>query len=480
MRKPLIAGTWYPDNAQQIEELFSPWAERPQKDLRPSALILPHAGYAFSGSIAAEACSRVDPEQYKKIIILAPSHTHSFTGSVSVEPAGEVETPFGPVRFSPQLHEALSSLPNALFIPEAHKREHSIDIQLPLLKRFFPQCEVGALITGDFVHARNTEDARKKTAQALRSLFDRETLVVVSTDFTHYGKRFGYLPFTDNIPANMEDLDRRAYEAFAVNDPEIFLDFMRYTRATVCGASALLLLLETLPAEAEFTRIDYANSGMLTGDWGNCVGYTATAVTADWSLSPEKSPSRQGTAPISCRTGRLLPILARRHLRRQFGLPVNDTLPSLDSGMFSELQQHRAVFVTLTIRGRLRGCIGELLPMRPLWSAVTGRSVSAAFEDPRFSKLSREELDHVSIEVSVLTPPVPISSAQEIVLGRHGVILQKRGRQAVFLPQVAAEQGWDLKTMLSHLAVKAGLSPDDWKEGCSFLVFTAQIFHELK
>ena len=480
MRKPLIAGTWYPDNAQQIEGLFSPWTERPQRDMRPAALILPHAGYAYSGAIAAEACSRVDPRQYKKIVILAPSHTHAFAGAVSVEPAGEVETPFGPACFSAGLHEALASLPHATFIPEAHRREHSIDIQLPLLRRFFPQCEMGALITGDFIHARNTEVPCKEVARALNALFDRETLVVVSTDFTHYGKGFGFQPFTEDIPQNMEDLDRRAYEAFATGDPEIFRDFMRFTRTTVCGASAMLLLLEALPRDARFTRIDYASSGLQTGDWSRCVGYTAAAVQADWDLPPEKAPAQQGAASISFRTGRLLPALARRQLRRQFSLPVNEPLPSLDAAMFTELQQKRAVFVTLNIRGRLRGCIGELLPMRPLWSSVVGRAVSAAFEDPRFPKLSREELDQVDIEVSVLTPPVPVASSSEIVLGRHGVILQKRGRQAVFLPQVAVEQRWDLETMLAHLSVKAGLSPDDWKEGCSFLVFTAQIFHERK
>jgi len=480
MRKPLIAGTWYPDDAEKTEEYFGPWTERPRRDLRPAALILPHAGYAYSGEIAAEACSRVDPAPYKKIVIMAPSHTHSFAGAVSIEPEGEVETPFGPVRFSHELHEALASLPNATFIPGAHKREHSIDIQLPLLRRFFPQCEMGAFITGDLIHAKNTEGVRKNIAAALRALLDGETLVVVSTDFTHYGKNFGFLPFTENIPENMEDLDRRAFAAFAANDPSVFLDFIRYTKATVCGASAMLLLLEALPAEARFTRIDYANSGMRTHDWDHCVGYTAGAVEADWKLPPRKKSSVQEPVPVTCRTGRMLPTLARRRLLRYFGMPVNGVLPALDTDMFKELQQKRAVFVTLNIRGRLRGCIGELLPMRPLWSAVVGRAVSAAFEDPRFPELSREELDSVDIEVSVLTPPVPVSSFRDIAVGRHGVILQKNGRQSVFLPQVAVEQGWDLKTMLSHLSVKAGLSQDDWREGCSFMVFTAQVFHELK
>ncbi|MBR4424217.1 MAG: AmmeMemoRadiSam system protein B, partial [Mailhella sp.] len=366
MRKPHIAGTWYPDDAGKLEHIFSPWVERPPRDMRPSALILPHAGYAYSGDIAAEACSHADPSAYRRIIILAPSHRMAFPGKVSVEPAGEVETPFGPAEFSRELHERLLTLPCATHISEAHPAEHSIAIQLPLLKRFFPQCVFGGLLVGDLIRAGDAaEKQRGALAQALHDLFDEETLVVVSSDFTHYGKSFGYVPFTEQIPRNMQDLDRRAWEAFAANSPDIFADFMRRTRTTVCGASCMLLLLEALPEQARFTRIDYANSGMKTGDFDHCVGYTAGAVETDWSLPRKNAASDPGSAPISYQTGRLLPMLARRQLRRQFGLPCNELLPHVDAGMLIELQRRRATFVTLSIKGRLRGCIGDILPQRP-------------------------------------------------------------------------------------------------------------------
>jgi AmmeMemoRadiSam system protein A len=217
---------------------------------------------------------------------------------------------------------------------------------------------------------------------------------------------------------------------------------------------------------------------MKTGDYGHCVGYTAAAVETDWSLPRKTMSATQSAIPVSLQTGRILPMLARRQLRRHFGLPCNASLPAIDSAMFLELQRQRAVFVTLNLQGRLRGCIGDILPQRALWNSVTARAMSAAFEDHRFRKLSQEELDKVDIEVSVLTPPVPIASANEIIIGRHGVILQKNGRGAVFLPQVAPEQGWDVPTMLMHLSLKAGLSADAWRDGCQFFVFTAQVFHE--
>ncbi|MBP3730045.1 MAG: AmmeMemoRadiSam system protein B [Mailhella sp.] len=479
MRKPNIAGTWYPEDPRQIESLFSPWTERPAKDLHPAALILPHAGYAYSGEIAAEACSHVFPGQYKKIIILAPSHRMAFSGVVSVEPCGEVETPFGPAVFGRELHERLHSLPHATCFADAHAAEHSIDIQLPLLRRFFPECQFGALLVGDFIYAGgNAAKQMEEIASALRAMLDKETLLVISTDFTHYGKNFAYTPFTEHIPRNMEELDRRVWEAFASGRTDIFCDFIRHTQATVCGASAMLLLLQLLPGQATFTRIDYANSGLKTGDWTHCVGYTAAAVSADWTAPLKTEPELHGNTPVSLQTGRILPMLARRQLQKKFGKPCNEFLPFFDKSTFFELQQKRAVFVTLTMQKRLRGCIGEVLPMRPLWQAVTARAISAAFEDSRFEQLRPEELGKTEIEVSVLTPPEAISSYREIVIGRHGVILQKNGRGAVFLPQVAPEQGWDVPTMLAHLSLKAGLPADAWKSGCQFFVFTAQVFHE--
>jgi AmmeMemoRadiSam system protein A len=137
-------------------------------------------------------------------------------------------------------------------------------------------------------------------------------------------------------------------------------------------------------------------------------------------------------------------------------------------------------FVTLNDRatGALRGCIGEILPMRPLVDAVVERAVDSALHDPRFMPVTERELGGIRVEVSALTPPKPVASWRDIVLGRDGMTLEKDGAFAVFLPQVAPEQGWDLETTLSYLSRKAGLSADAWRDGAKFETFQAEVFHE--
>ncbi len=140
------------------------------------------------------------------------------------------------------------------------------------------------------------------------------------------------------------------------------------------------------------------------------------------------------------------------------------------------LGDHRGAFVTLTRDGRLRGCIGYIEGIKPLVQAVADNGRSAAVADPRFPPVTPRELADICIEISALTPLTPVSGPEEIIIGRHGVILAKQGRRAVFLPQVASEQGWDRDTTLTHLALKAGLEPDSWRQGADFLVFEAEVF----
>ena len=144
------------------------------------------------------------------------------------------------------------------------------------------------------------------------------------------------------------------------------------------------------------------------------------------------------------------------------------------------MKQVFGAFVTLHENGDLRGCIGEIFPRRPLCEAVMDQALNSAFEDPRFSPVVAAEVPKLHVEISALTPPVPVNSWQDIIIGKHGMVLSKNGRSAVFLPQVAPEQGWDLPTTLTHLSMKAGLPPDAWKEGASYVVFEAIVFHEEK
>ena len=402
MRVPRIAGSWYPNSAEEILRLVE--AKKPTGPAldRPAALIVPHAGYAYSGGVAARAFARLPTNAYDRVIILAPSHRVAMRRTFSVEPAVDVATPFGTVKFSQALHDKLAALPGARFVAEAHPVEHAIDIELPLVRHYLPDCEVAAAVVGQWDCA-SASDAQELAdfAAAFRRLLDPRTLVVVSSDFTHYGRDFGYVPFAEDVKTRLPALDKAMFEKLSANDNRIWSEALRETGATICGASCLHLLLAALPASARFERLEYATSGDRTGDWTHVVGYTSGAVYADWT-EPLKSLAASTSAPggLSAAAGRML----------------------------LEVAEH---------------------------------SLKAALR----------------YEVSVLTEPTPVKGPGDIVIGRDGVILSKRGRRAVFLPQVAPEQGWDVPTMLKYLSLKAGLAADDWKSGAAFETFRAQVFN---
>ncbi len=488
MRTPAIAGYWYPDDPKTLEGFLDTWkSPEPPLASPPAVLLVPHAGYAYSGQLAAAAYSRLPAQAYDQAILLAPSHHAALAGQVSVEPAGEVATPLGPVLFDGALHKALRSLPGAVCLASAHAREHSLDIQLPLIRRFLPNCVLGGLLVGQ--QNLHTPEGRKRLAALagdLHKLLTPRTLLIISTDFTHYGTSFGYVPFTTDIERNLRTLDDTVFQAFSSGDPWRFDAVMRQTRATVCGAAAMLLTLACLPEKAVFTRLAYTTSGKLTGMWDQSVSYLTAVVHADWQQPAKPLEVPDQPADVSCpqdgalsaAAGSELLHLARKSVRAAVMQdPEPDPDIELSPAALRELSACRGAFVTLNRHGQLRGCIGEIVPARPLYRVVIDRARSAALEDPRFYPVSPAELDDLDVEVSVLTPPRPVASTDEILLGTHGVILQKRGRAAVFLPQVATEQGWDKETLLTQLARKAGLAPDDWKNDASFMVFTAQILH---
>ncbi len=476
MRTPRIAGAWYPDSAEKILRIVEDGTKLLSKLRHPAAIVVPHAGYAYSGAVAARAFARVPAEEYDRVIIFAPSHRVALGRTFSVEPAGEVATPFGPVEFSGEIHDALAELPGARYTPEAHPYEHAIDIQLPLVKHYLPKCKVGAAIVGQW-DSRSAADrqALVSFAAAFRKMLTPRTLVVISTDFTHYGRDFGYVPFKDDVKSRLPSLDAEMFEALKKNDNGEWSEALHRTGATVCGAACLHLLLAALPKSARFEKLEYATSADKTGDWSHVVGYTSAAVYANWE-EPMKELKEESKGSLSAAAGKVLVGVAHASMRKAVTHAKDVVEPEISAQVMRELKRPCGAFVTLTERGMLRGCIGMIMSSKPVVETVREMAVSAALQDPRFSPVREDELSSIDLEVSVLTEPTPVSGPEEIAAGRDGVILRKRGRSAVFLPQVATEQNWDVPTMLMHLSVKAGLDPDAWRSGATFQTFRAQIF----
>jgi len=316
-------------------------------------------------------------------------------------------------------------------------------------------------------------------AAAFKELLDDRTLVVASSDFTHYGANYGYLPFTNDVQRKIETLDMGIFDLFARKDLPGFLKRLDETGATVCGRDPLAFLLAMLPGDAKIERTAYETSGKLTHDTRNSVSYIGALVTGAWSKPASQARSEATAAEkISDEDcGRLL-VWAREAITEAFKSGERRAALREPAALTAGLCAVRGGFVTLHKRGELRGCIGEIVPRREIWKVVREQALNAAFHDPRFEPLTEQELSMIDIEISMLTPPRPVASWRDIVIGTHGMVLTKGGRSAVFLPQVAPEQGWGIEETLTHLAMKAGLAPEAWREGAEYLVFEAQVIHE--
>jgi len=466
-----LAGSWYPDNPGVLRSEISAFLSAAPPASLPgpiSALILPHAGYRYSGVVAAAGIRLLEKNAFRRVVVLGPTHQFKLPDAAIVPDASHVRTVLGDIPLDTKQLERLRRTPG--FFSDAHKSlgEHSVEIHLPMLQMALGEFELVPVIVGQL-----SEKGAKLLASGLRPMLDAKTLLIVSSDFTHYGLSFGYVPFTEDIPQKLKELDFGAFDLIQQKNPTGFRDYIRKTGATICGQDAIRVLLNLLGETQSVERLQYQTSVDVTGDDHESVSYLAAAVSGAWGhAGSEPAPEPSGLSAADR-------FALLRLARETIGLRLNPLSEiSSDEPDRPALQRPSGAFVTLHYRGELRGCIGEIVARRPLIEAVAELAVSSAFEDPRFRPLTLEEWPEVTIEISVLTPPRAVDSWEEIEIGRHGVFLHKNGRSAVFLPQVATEQGWDVSTMLSHLARKAGLPPDAWKEGATFEVFEAEVFSE--
>jgi AmmeMemoRadiSam system protein A len=317
----------------------------------------------------------------------------------------------------------------------------------------------------------------EKAGIILRSLVDDETLVIASSDFVHYGPNYGYVPFSENKSEQIKKLDMGAYEHIARLDSKGFLEYKQRMGATICGYVPIAILLSMLSKPAEAHLTSYATSGELTGDFTNSVSYLSIAFSGTWGEYPQVKP-QANNPELTDEDKKQLLTLARSTMVYALRNQRVPQASELDVAISEAMKCSRAAFVTLKKHSRLRGCIGVIFPQRPLYKSVLMNAIHACFNDKRFPQVSEDECEDITIEISALTVPEPVTSPDEIRIGTDGVVLNKDGHSAVFLPQVAPEQGWDVNQMLTQLSLKAQLPADAWKEGASFLVFQAVVFDE--
>lgn len=488
-RPAACAGTWYPGDPQGladgVDRLLAeaaPGTAPPAGQLR--ALLVPHAAYRYSGAVAAAAYRTAQGSAPQRVIVLGPAHRGAFRG-LAIDPVAAYTTPLGRVPLDQAAIQALRRSPLVHAEPAASAPEHSLEVQLPFLQRVLaPGWQllpvlVGALEGQDYARA----------GELLRPYVDGATLVVVSGDFTHYGPRFGYLPFPPDgeVQERLRRLDLGAFERIAARDPEGLRAYARDTGITACALGPTLVLLAMLPADSTLHLLKYATSGALEGDFTHSVSYIAAAVSGPRPASDGAAPT-PGAAPRAAASGPEQPLsqeemdylhrLARQRIAASVAPrgPAEAELDALLAQIPERLRRPAGAFVALRIRGELRGCIGSVEGEQALYRTVLEHAEAAALRDPRFAPVDASELPELELTLSVLSPLRSIASYRDFEPSRHGVVMRWQGRRATYLPEVAAEQGWDREQTLTHLAEKAGLPPDAWRRGAELAVYSTQTY----
>ena len=474
IRQPAVVGQFYHSDPQKlklsIQQFLDGSAEIPME--KPIALIVPHAGFIYSGQICADAYRQVRGRSYDVIVLLGVNHTTPGFRGISLGDYSSFSTPLG----SSPVDEAITS---ALLAEckdcnqnrEVHIREHSIEIQLPFVQSLFPKARIVPAI----IHPPESSMCTRFGAALAKALKNKQALIVISSDLSHY-------PTGEDATR----ADRQTLETIAGLDLTRISSIMRIldlpnldTRA--CGEAAILAGVTTAKALGATRAViaGYANSAdVAVGESSRAVGYGAVVLTSGNAPSNTAVLSRPATPssalPLQNSEKKALLAFARESIQRYL---TTQTVP-LARSFPPRMNFPQGAFVTLKKHGQLRGCIGHMPGDVALGKNVGAMALQAAFGDSRFPPVELGEVKDLEIEISILTPMKPVASFNEIVVGRDGVLMTKAGESAVFLPQVAVENHWDTAEMLDNLCRKAGLGTACWKSDAQFQIFQAEVFSE--
>jgi len=486
-----------------------------------AALIVPHAGYCFSGNVAASAYMAVPKDkQYKRIFLLGPSHHEWLDGASVNTEADYYATPLGQVKVDHETALALTAADSVFrYEPKAHDREHCLEVQLPFLQKRFGDDSVPPIVP--IIISTNDFQKLERIAEALKPYLTEENLFIVSSDFSHYPK------YEDACK-----VDARTGRAVESGDVEQFIAALEENArsgvpglaTSACGELAIATLLMMIDGTYEVKHLMYQNSGDAEeSDRSRVVGYHAFAIvrkaSQEFSLSDEEkrmlkeialtsikdSLRNEGNEKLRMKNEEFAtaqPFAADSNSANTVSATATSTVAN--SSFFTlhpSLKQKCGAFVSLHKHGRLRGCIGHFGEDVPLHEIVAEMARAAAFEDPRFMPVTADELPDIDIEISVLTPMRRIQSLDEFELHRHGIYIRKaviereqsktrlnsaereqarpkvKGyRSGTFLPQVADEVNWTKEEFVSHCAQdKAGIGWDGWRDA-ELYVYEAIVF----
>ena len=452
IRRAAVAGMFYDRDARSLTQTVKTLMEQAggvkiREPIR--ALIVPHAGYAYSGIVAAAGYGQIDPG-VKTVILLGSSHRVALS-QPSIPRVQAYETPLGRI---PLAHVATQLMTggDVTSVIEAHVAEHSLEVQLPFLQV--------ALRDFDIVPILTNQGDPEALASKLAPFVDENTLVVASTDLSHY--------YSYDTAVSLDHICIKAVVSEDLTDMPL---------CQACGKQAMLTLMHLAQKKGwNANLIDYRNSGDTSGNKDRVVGYMTVAYVERKERPTAMSQDFSDEGKMA-----LLKFVRSVIAAKLLG----DVTVQRPSSPSPAMLEERGCFVTLHKKGRLRGCIGSIEPVSDLLTCVEDNAGNAAFRDPRFPALTQEELSEIDIEISVLTAPKRLRFKDGEDLKRqltphvHGVILSQGSHRATFLPQVW-KQLPGKEQFLERLCVKGGMPPQAWKDPeTKVKTYGAEVFGEL-
>lgn len=462
VRQAAVAGTFYPSAPRELDATVQYYMAEAASTFgagggpAPKAIIVPHAGFIYSGLTAAAAYLRLRPAAMiiKRVVMMGPCHRVAVEG-LALSSADLFDTPLGEVPIDKDAVQQVIDMPGVQIFDDTHAQDHALEVQLPFLQSVLDDFTIVPFIVG--------RASPEQVGNVLEALWGgEETLIVISSDLSHY------MPYDQ-----ARGVDDRARLAIEAMDADALGDDQACGRHSIKG---LFQAARRHGLKAE--TLDVRNSGDTAGSKEKVVGYGSWAFVAGGTAKIKPAGSNE--------TQQLLQNHGENLLRAAAGAIThgvqNEGQLSLNPANFpDELRQTRATFVTLNLDGKLRGCVGTIQGVRPLIADVVDNAYRAAFKDRRFKPLTKEELAGFKRElsISVLSPQTEMTFTSEDDLleqmrpGVDGIVITDQGKRAVFLP-VVWESLPDPKEFLSRLKQKAGLAEDHWSEGFQAFRYTSE------
>jgi AmmeMemoRadiSam system protein B/AmmeMemoRadiSam system protein A len=475
-KMPVAADKFYPGTADELTRLLDGYFQNVKLKEKISGeiigLLVPHAGYVFSGQTAAYSYSLIK-ENFDYVIVIGTSH---YSGKYGLQTClyDSFRVPNGEIKSDVKLIKKLISKSKLIQdFQYGYLQEHSVEVQIPFVLHQIKNAKIIPFIVSDV----SVEDAKKAAEVIYDELKGKKVLVVVSSDLSHYPD-YDTAVMTDGEVIN--SILKMDSEMIKTKCENLVIQYVRKGLETAaCGEKAIIAGVEIMKkfGANDARLLKYSNSGDVEnyGDKSKVVGYAAIVF-----YNNMKGEKIMGNEKLSL-------DLSDETKNKMLKIARDSIVEFLKTGRIKKVQEKEKIFnekyglfVTLNKHGQLRGCIGFTEPIYTLNDALPQIACAAAFNDPRFAPVSEKELKDISIEISILSKPEKVKSADEIVMGKHGVIVKRGGRSGLFLPQVAEETGWTKEEFLSNLCMeKAGLSPDAWKDkDTELFVFMVYNFSE--